>query len=42
MLTALAADVGFLPDRRIDRDHVALAADLYAIAAEDSSTTESA
>ena len=32
---AVAADVGFLPDRGIDRDHVALAADLDAIAAEE-------
>jgi hypothetical protein len=32
---AVAADVGFLPDRGIDRDHVALAADLDAVAAEE-------
>ena len=30
----LAPDVGFLPDRRIDRDHVALAAGLDAVSAE--------
>jgi hypothetical protein len=32
---ALAADVGLFPDRGIDRDHVALAADLNAEAAEE-------
>ncbi len=32
---AVAADVGFLPDRGVDRDHEALAADLDAIAAEE-------
>ena len=32
---AVAADIGFLPDRGIDRDHVALAADLDAVAAEE-------
>ena len=32
---AVAADVGFLPDRGIDRDHETLAADLDAVAAEE-------
>ena len=32
---AVAADIGFLPDRGIDRDHEALAADLDAVAAEE-------
>ena len=32
---ALAAHIGFLPDRGIDRDHVALAAGLHAVAAEE-------
>src|SRR6202012_4445895 len=32
---ALVAHVAFLPDRGIDRDHVALAAGLHAIAAEE-------
>ena len=33
--TAVAADIGFLPDRGIDRDHETLAADLDAVAAEE-------
>jgi len=32
---AVAADVGFPPDRGVDRDHVALVADLDAVAAEE-------
>jgi hypothetical protein len=32
---AVAPDVGFLPDRSVDRDHEALAAGLHAIAAEE-------
>ena len=32
---AVAADIGFLPDRGIDRDHKTLAADLDAVAAEE-------